>query len=271
MEEKINCSVGILTFNSGLTLRKCLESAKAFNEIIICDGGSTDDTLQIAQEFGCIIILQDDVYKYDNGKIADFSGVRNQTLDVATNEWFLILDSDEFLTEAVVSEIKGIVDSNHLDSESKLFQMPRKLQVEGVIIDYASSYPGYQPRFFHKPSMLRFGRKLHEKIIPKPGVKVGFLKEATIAPVELDYKAWSDKFSYYLNIERERSREAKKTNLLKSSFGSFKSALSRIYKIFKYSFFKNGNKMPLKFEIMLIKYSLSLSLIFLGAFAKKMI
>ena len=40
--EKINCSVGILTFNSEETLLKCLESVSDFSEIIICDGGNTD-------------------------------------------------------------------------------------------------------------------------------------------------------------------------------------------------------------------------------------
>lgn len=269
MEEKINCSVGILTFNSGASLRQCLESVKEFSEIIICDGGSTDDTLSIAKEFNCVIISQDNAHKYENGKIADFSGVRNQTLDTATNEWFLILDSDEFLTNSVVLEIKDIVKNNREDSEPKLYQMPRKLQINGRVIDHASSYPGYQPRFFHKPSMVHFARKLHEKIVPKSGIKVAFLKEATIAPIELDYKAWGDKFRYYLNIEKERSRGAKKINLLKSTLGSFKSALSRIYKVLKYTFFAKGTKMPLKFEMMLIRYSLSLSVVFLGTFVKK--
>jgi glycosyltransferase involved in cell wall biosynthesis len=50
--EKIRCSVGILTYNSGKNLRRALESVKNFSNIIIADGGSTDDTLQIAAEYG---------------------------------------------------------------------------------------------------------------------------------------------------------------------------------------------------------------------------
>ena len=54
--DKISCSVGILTFNSAASLPVCLESVKHFSEIIICDGGSTDSTIEIARKFGCVVI-----------------------------------------------------------------------------------------------------------------------------------------------------------------------------------------------------------------------
>jgi len=48
---KIKCSVGILTFNSGDNLEKCLKSLSDFDEIIVCDGGSADSTVEIAKKF----------------------------------------------------------------------------------------------------------------------------------------------------------------------------------------------------------------------------
>ena len=58
MNQKIPCSVGILTLNSGQALRRCLDSLKDFAEIIICDGNSTDNTLEIAREYGAKIVKQ---------------------------------------------------------------------------------------------------------------------------------------------------------------------------------------------------------------------
>ena len=48
MPNKILCTVAVLTKNSAETLARALESAKEFAEIIVCDGGSTDRTLDIA-------------------------------------------------------------------------------------------------------------------------------------------------------------------------------------------------------------------------------
>jgi len=59
-DKKIPASVGILTLNSGKTLRRALNSLTDFAEIIVCDGNSTDDTLEIAREYGAKIIRQYD-------------------------------------------------------------------------------------------------------------------------------------------------------------------------------------------------------------------
>ena len=49
-------SVVINTYNAQEHLVKVLESVKEFDEIVICDMQSTDDTLSIAQRYGCKIV-----------------------------------------------------------------------------------------------------------------------------------------------------------------------------------------------------------------------
>ena len=46
---KIKCSIGILTLNCEDTLARCLENLRDFDEIIVCDGNSTDKTIGIAK------------------------------------------------------------------------------------------------------------------------------------------------------------------------------------------------------------------------------
>ena len=147
MEQKIPVSVGVLTFNSGKVLERCLESVKDFGQIIICDGGSTDDTLAIAKRFGATIIEQSDQFKNPNNTIADFSGVRNQMLDCSKFDWFLFVDSDEYLSEESRDEIAEIVtDAN---TTHGAYWLPRKRVYEDKVVECTTTYPSYQMRFLN--------------------------------------------------------------------------------------------------------------------------
>lgn len=130
---KIPCSISILTFNSGATLRRCLDSVREFDDIVVCDGGSTDDTVSIANDYGCRIIYQDQCFKNPNNTIADFSGVRNQQLDAARFDWFMFIDSDEYISEGLVEEIREVVARDL--SQPAIFMVPRKYVRDGYVID----------------------------------------------------------------------------------------------------------------------------------------
>ena len=96
---RISATVGILTFNSEKTLERALESVKDFAEILICDGGSTDSTREIAARYGAKVIQQDARFKNADGRLRDWGGVRQQMLESASNEWFLYIDSDETISD----------------------------------------------------------------------------------------------------------------------------------------------------------------------------
>ena len=55
MENKI--SVVINTYNARRHLAQVLESVKDFDEIVVCDMESTDDTREIAEKYGCKIVI----------------------------------------------------------------------------------------------------------------------------------------------------------------------------------------------------------------------
>lgn len=172
MYQKINCSVGILTFNSDKTLGRALESVKDFNEIIISDGGSTDNTIELARSYGAKILSQNIRCLNTDGTIKDFSCAKNQLLDMATNDWFLVIDSDEAISKGLRDEIRHISSSD----KALAYKVPVNIFVEDREIKYSSNYPGYQFRFFNKKSGGRFIRPVHEKVEFPDGVVVGILK-----------------------------------------------------------------------------------------------
>ncbi|MEK7077146.1 MAG: glycosyltransferase family 2 protein, partial [Patescibacteria group bacterium] len=158
--EKILCSVEILTRNSERTLERCLESVKDFAEIIVLDGGSTDRTRDIAGRFGARIVKQ---YETDEPlqEIDDFSEIRNKGLQLASLDWFMYIDSDEYLSSEAIEEIRAIVASS--DPAAHAWWQPRKYVLNGKIIDCASTYPNIQMRFFHRSWVSGFIKPIHER------------------------------------------------------------------------------------------------------------
>lgn len=244
---KIPCTVGILTFNSAKTLWQALDSVKNFAEIIICDGGSSDGTLEIANQFNCKIIQQDNDFKYPDNRISDFAGIRNQTLHAASHEWFMFLDSDEYLSKDVVSEIATIVESH--EDERLVFDMPRKYVLNGEIIQCASSYPNLQTRFFHKKAVTAFRKKVHEKITVRDGFNKERLKNCVYVPLDDDLIKMKSKRKYYLNIILQKHPNLKLRKWLRIAYFHSRASLIYTTKLLWLQLFCRGKKMPFKFEM----------------------
>lgn len=65
-------------------------------EIILCDTGSTDNTVSLASPYVSKIVY----FRW----IQDFSAARNYSISQASNDWVLILDCDEWAESADVAK-----------------------------------------------------------------------------------------------------------------------------------------------------------------------
>lgn len=100
-------SVVILTKNEEQNIKKCLESVRWCDEIILLDDNSSDRTVEIARKFNAKI--------YNNNLNNDFSAQRNFALSKARNDWVLFIDADEVVSDALAYEISnaiGLKDGN---------------------------------------------------------------------------------------------------------------------------------------------------------------
>lgn len=152
------CTMGILTYNSGERLARCLESVKEFGEILIADGGSTDDTLAIARRYGCRIMQQ----SAQGRPIRDFASERNRMVEAAAYDWFFYIDSDEIASTELVAAIREIVTQAQ---PKHLIYWVRFCKTSA---DFSRVYRTfkeyYQPRFFNRTSGARFRRPMHERV-----------------------------------------------------------------------------------------------------------
>jgi len=170
-KEKIKCSVGIITYNSGKTIRRCLESIKDFDDIVICDGGSDDDTLDIARSYSCVIIEQT-----EKGAIKDYGREKNKAMDASRYDWYFSLDSDEYLPKETVGKIREICSKD--DIEFYIYNVRRLLVSPDLKVLYKEYKNVYQTRFWNKKCNARFGRNVNEKIyFDKKKYKIGIMDE----------------------------------------------------------------------------------------------
>lgn len=73
-----------------------------WDEWIVVDTGSTDATVSIATEAGAKVLHA--------AWTGDFAAARNVGLQAATSDWVLVLDADEFVSEAGVRELRAVIE-----------------------------------------------------------------------------------------------------------------------------------------------------------------
>lgn len=103
-EPQPTISASLIVKNESSCIRKSLESIKGVDEIIIVDTGSTDNTIEIAKEYTDKVYYGEEYLWRDN-----FAFSRNQSLDLCTKDWVLIIDADEHLEKGGMEKIRNII------------------------------------------------------------------------------------------------------------------------------------------------------------------
>jgi|GEM_PF-372638 len=152
MPKNYSISAVILSKNSEKKIGKCLFSLKGWaDEIIIVDGGSTDDTVKIAERSGARV--------YPHPFSGSFAGERNFGTDKASSDWVLQLDSDEVVTDA----FKKVCDETLPETKCSAFKFRRKNIFLGHEFTYGGWYHWSQHLF--KRGCARYEGRVHEKMI----------------------------------------------------------------------------------------------------------
>lgn len=126
------------TYNAALHLNKVLDSLTQFDEILVCDMESTDETLEIARRHGCRIVT------FQRGEHRICEPARDFAIHSATYEWVLVIDADEIVTPDLRNYLyERVADDNFKTA----LLIPRRNTFMGKP---ATGSPDYQLRFFKK-------------------------------------------------------------------------------------------------------------------------
>lgn len=252
---KIPCSVQILTRNSAKTFERCLESVKDFAEILVLDGNSTDGTQDIAKSYGCRVIKQYDTDE-PNVVIRNYSEVRNKGLKMATHDWSMYIDSDEYLSAEAVAEIRSIVESQN--PKAYAWWQPRKYVIDSKIIDCATTYPNRQIRLFHRDYSEGFIKPIHERIKIKFGTDIGNLKNFEYVPLGT-LPELKERWDRYMEWEIKANLSKPRSKLILLSLRSILLFGLYFWRYLKNLFLCRGSRLPLSYEWARHKYLLVLA------------
>ncbi|MDP8161691.1 glycosyltransferase family 2 protein [Pasteurella skyensis] len=147
-------SVAMIVKNEQQDLAQCLDTVKDWvDEIIILDSGSTDNTAQIASDYGAKF--------YTNTDWQGFGKQRQIAQKYVTSDYVFWIDADERVTpELKQSIIQAVKD----DRPNTVYKIGRLSEVFGREIRHSGWYPDYVVRLY-KTDFAQYGDELvHEKV-----------------------------------------------------------------------------------------------------------
>jgi len=136
----LNFSFVILTYNEEIHLSRLLKSIKALNaKIYILDSGSTDNTLNIAADFGAEVKIN----PFENHpKQWDFA-LNNFSIETP---WIIGLDADQIVTQELFDQLSSFNNEKFKGIDGIYFN--RKNFFQGHWIRYGGYYPLYLLKMF---------------------------------------------------------------------------------------------------------------------------
>ena len=190
-------SVVLAVFNEEKNLRDCLKSIKDLAwEIVIVDGGSTDQTLDIAKEFGAKIIQTDNPPNFHINK--------NKAIDAASGDWILQLDADEVVSKNLQEEIKKVINEK---SETSGYWIPRKNFFLGKFLTKGGQYPDYTLRLYKKGKGNLPAKDVHEQA--KVSGKVAYLKNDLLHLRDKEFSIYLERFGRYTSLLAQQMGQKK--------------------------------------------------------------
>lgn len=146
----------VLTQNSEKYLAPCLKSLDWVNQIIVVDGGSTDQTLSLAKKYHSTI--HPHTFK-------TFAQQRNYAISKTLDyDWVFMVDADEEVEASLAQELQSFAKDIYLDGVN----VPRKNYIFGRWVEHTDWYPDLRLIFF-RPKMVTYVADVHERAEFKGG------------------------------------------------------------------------------------------------------
>jgi glycosyltransferase involved in cell wall biosynthesis len=182
---RISCI--IITRDEARNIKRCLDSVRWADEIVVVDSESTDDTKRIASEF------TDRIFDL---KWEGFGSAKEFARTQAREDWILSVDADEEVSEKLREEIKRTVDSRE---PAHGYLIPRRSNFLGRWMRYGGWYPDAVLRLFRKDSGHFTLSRVHEEVQVRG--KTGRLKNDLLHYTDPDFAHYLAKLNRYTSLD----------------------------------------------------------------------
>ena len=217
MSNRQKISVVINTFNAEKHLQRVIDALKGFDEVLVCDMESTDQTVEIAQRNGCRVVT------FPKAGHSIVEPAREFAIHEACHEWVLVVDADEIVTPQLRQYLYEQIAQ---DDAPDGIAIPRKNYFMGRFLH--SAYPDYILRFFrrdktHWPAVIHCSPEVQGRVvrIPKNRKELAFEHLANDSVSDILRK--SDVYSAYELPRRRHKNYGLAALLLRPLFRFIKS------------------------------------------------
>ena len=213
-----NISCVIIVKNGASTIDSTLASLISFEDVVLYDNGSTDDTLLIAKKYLNVNIIQ--------GEFSGFGPTKNLACSFAKNDWVLSLDADEVLSDEFIKNLTSI----ELDDEN-IYTILRENYYKKTQVKHCWGND-IIVRLFNRTKTAFTDEKVHEKVIEE-----GF----NTVPIQGSVKhyPYATITDFIIKLDRYSSAFATANAGRKNSSPS-KAFFNGVFSFFKTYFLKRG-------------------------------
>lgn len=206
----------ILTCNEEAHILSVIENAKkCTDEVIIIDSGSTDRTVELAEQAGAKVSFR----AWDD----DFSAQRNFALGETDADWVLYLDADERMNDELIGDVKRIISAGKMDHQ---YAMVRKNVAFGTKFHHGVLGPDKVTRMFPR-NQVTWKNKVHEH--PDCRLPLKMLRGNAEHYTYKNWQHWEGKLCKYTTLWAEGAYNRGKRISLG---GIFCHSLGAFFKVF---------------------------------------
>lgn len=200
---KASISVAIATFNEEKNIINCLDSVGDWvNEIIVVDGESTDNTVELIKKFSKAKVIV-------TSNKSMFHINKNKAIEACTSNWILFLDADEIISKDLKNEILETIEKDPVENG---YYIPRINYFLTKFLTKGGQYPDGRIRLFKNGKGKWPCVTVHEQI--EVSGKIGYLKNDLIHISDSSFERYLMRSNRYTSLEAENILKKEKDNFI---------------------------------------------------------
>jgi glycosyltransferase involved in cell wall biosynthesis len=142
----------IIALNEAGNIAGCLDALTFCDERIVVDGGSSDETVRIAEGKGARVVAH---------PFEGFGAQKGFALSQAAGDWVLSIDADERVSPALAQEIRAAVASGAADG----YELPRRSSFCGRLMNHSGWGADCVLRLFRRDKAHFTSDLVHERVV----------------------------------------------------------------------------------------------------------
>ena len=210
----------IITLNESRNIAKCIQSVAFFDEILVIDSGSNDDTVSLATAAGATVLTN---------PWPGYGRQKQFAIEHARNDWVFSIDADERVSEKLKNSIVQLF-RNQPDCEG--YTINRCNHFMGRPLRHGEGYPDWCLRLFNKSRAGWTQDPVHEHVVIQG--KVGRIDGDLNHYSEESLSEYIEKQNNYTTLQARQMWEMGRTASLS------KLMTSPLLRFFKFYFLRRG-------------------------------